>query len=216
MKKGTYKDLTGKRFGNLVVLSFNSHKNRRRTYWNCLCDCGNITVVDGSHLVTGHTRSCGCLAIERISQLNYINGLSQTRLNRVYRGMLNRCRNKNIPIYKYYGGRGIKVCDEWLPKNNGFYNFCKWAFEHNYDETLSIDRIDTNGDYTPYNCRFVDIITQANNRRTNVIISFDDSVGTIAEISREFNIPYDVIRSAIRSGQKKCMGHNLHKIGRKY
>ena len=138
MKKGEYDDLTNIKFGKLTVIGFNSHCNRRRTYWNCVCECGNKVVVESSHLKSGHTKSCGCISKNRMKNINYINGLSNTRLNRIYRNMLNRCRNCNIEIYRFYGGRGIKVCDEWLPENNGFLNFCNWAFSKKLIKTKYI------------------------------------------------------------------------------
>ena len=213
MKKGIYKDLTNQKFGKLTVVSFNSHRNRRRTYWNCICECGNTTIVEMSHLISGHTKSCGCITRERMKNINYINGLSASRIGRVYWNMINRCYRKNIKIYKYYGGRGIKVCDEWLPENNGFKNFCEWANKNGYTEKLTIDRINNNADYEPNNCRFVDILTQANNKRNNVIIKVENKIGTIAQMSREFNIKYQTLRLAISKNNKKCKGFKICKIG---
>lgn len=213
MKKGQYKDLTNQKFGKLTVVSFNSHCNRRRTYWNCICECGKEVVVETAHLSSGHTKSCGCITIERIKNLNYINGLSTSRIARIYWNMINRCYKKNIKIYKYYGGRGIKVCDEWLQKNKGFENFCNWSKLNGYKDDLTLDRINNNGNYEPNNCRFVDIIVQANNKRNNVFVKVENDIGTIAQMSRKFNINYGTLRTALINNQKKCKGYTICKIG---
>lgn len=84
------------------------------------------------------------------------------RLRRIFHGMKNRCGNPNDPNYHNYGGRGVKICDAWL---NSVDKFIVWALSNGYDNTLSIDRIDVNGDYDPSNCRWVDMKIQSNNRR---------------------------------------------------
>ena len=124
-KKGYYEDLSGRRFGRMVAIEYAGQKGRRRTIWKCKCDCDNIVYVDASHLKIGHTTSCGCKAKERFKYINYKNGLSNSRLGRAYRNMLNRCYRTNNYEYHLYGGRGIKVCDEWTNKDNGFVELFK-------------------------------------------------------------------------------------------
>lgn len=213
MKKGCYEYLTNKRFGRLLVISFHSHCDRRKTYWNCLCDCGNTVIVQTSHLKSGHTKSCGCIKNERIKFLNYKNGMAKSRLNRIYRNMINRCYNENLKMYKYYGGRGIIVCDDWLVKNNGFVNFCNWALSNGYGENLTLDRIDNDGNYTPQNCHFVDKYSQANNKRNNIIIELNGERGTIGELARKYNIDYFKLRYYVRKNKNKIGEYSLCKIG---
>lgn len=199
-KKGCYEDITGRRFGMLVALEYAGQKHRRRTYWKCQCDCGNIAIVQTVHLKSGHTSSCGCkmdIIHKNIAKVNYVNGLSQDRIGRIYHNMINRCRNSKMPMYKYYGALGITFCDEWEPLKNGFKNFCDWAFQNGYSEKLTLDRIDPNGNYEPSNCRWVDLYVQANNKRKTKRYSYKGEELTISEISRKYNIGYFSLYSRV-------------------
>lgn len=120
---------------------------------------------------------------------HYIHGDSGTRLFKIWCGMRKRCNCKTYYQYYLYGGRGIKICDEW----ENYINFKKWALKNNYNNNLSIDRIDTNKNYEPNNCRWVDKYTQANNKRNNVKITYNNETHTIAEWSKILNIPYPVL-----------------------
>ena len=118
-------------------------------------------------------------------------GLSKTHLYNIWCGMVSRCKNKE---YSNYGGRGIKVCEEWTG-NHGFENFYEWAIKAGYDETKSraeqsIDRIDVDGDYCPENCRWASYVTQQNNRRNNKLIEYRGDIKTLAEWCRELEIGY--------------------------
>ena len=141
-------DITGARFGRLKVLSFAYKGNNYNSFWNCKCDCGNNVVVNGKHLREGGTKSCGCLQKEKAKATNTKHGLRRSRLYRVWRNILNRCMLETNARYGDYGGRGIKVCAEWQQ----FENFYKWAIKSGYNDNLTIDRIDNNGDYAPNNC----------------------------------------------------------------
>ena len=170
-----YKDLTGQRFNRLVVLEHIVKDDKEHTYWRCLCDCGNETIARSDALKSGAKQSCGCFHKEIMPDIlrNVVDtrikthGKTKTRLYGVWNSMCSRCYVVTNSAYKNYGGRGIKVCDEW---RNNFQAFSDWAMENGYDPNApkgvcTIDRIDYNKDYSPDNCRFVDMKMQVFNRR---------------------------------------------------
>lgn len=189
-RKGEYLDLTGQRFGRLVAVEFSGQVGRRKTQWVCQCDCGNKIIVDTCHLRSGHSKSCGCISTERIKYLNYKTGMANTRLYRTYRNMLNRCYWKRSIMFENYGGRGIGVCEEWRNKENGFEVFAKWSFENGYTDELTLDRIDNNGNYSPENCRWVDMYVQANNKRNNWRLKVNGEIDTVGNWARRLNVSY--------------------------
>ena len=193
------KDLLGKRFGSLTVTEYagtvkqSENSNKVRNLWKCVCDCGNEIVVRDNNLITGTTRSCGCRRKNVCAETHFKHGAgkreNEERLYRVWKSMKGRCNCANDKRYAYYGGKGIKVCDEW----NDYQNFKEWALKNGYDENAekgkcTIDRIDYNGNYCPENCRWVDIQTQANNTSRNHYIDFMGNKVTIAEFSRIMHI----------------------------
>lgn len=139
---------------------FPSGRTRRTALYRC--DCGNETIAVCHAVNTGNTRSCGCLAIKAKQNNNRKHGLSTHHLYHMYHAMRKRTTNPNASDYAFYGGKGIRVCDEW---RNSFQNFYDWAMNNNYKDGLTIDRINNNGNYEPKNCRFVDRTVQARNTR---------------------------------------------------
>lgn len=154
-------NLTGERFGMLTVLSLKNTDGGHGAKWLCQCDCGNKVVVRSDGLTTGHTTSCGCYRDSGVPKIRH--GMTNTRLHREWNAMKQRCNNPNFKQFKDYGGRGIKVCDEWNGKH-GFDNFLKWAKENGQRDDLEIDRIDNDGNYEPSNCRWVTHKENMNNR----------------------------------------------------
>lgn len=170
-------DLSGKRFGRLVVLEYAGKKksgSQNKTLWKCICDCGNEKITDGGALHSGHTTSCGCLHKEIFGALNRKHNLAhKCNLYSVWKSMNGRCKNPKDKSYKNYGGRGIEVCEEW---QNDFKAFYDWAYSVGYNENktdkginiLTLDRINNDGNYCPENCRWVSNLEQANNKRNTM------------------------------------------------
>lgn len=125
--------------------------------------------------------------------------MSHTNIWYCHKNMKDRCYNKNHRYFNDYGGRGIKVCDEWLNKDNGFKNFYEWALNNGYCDGMTLDRINVNGNYEPNNCRWVDWTRQANNRRNNVFLTYNGLTGTICDWARFLKVPkYDLYNRRYR------------------
>lgn len=189
----------GTKYNHLTAQKFLYRDKLSNQIWLWECDCKNKTQKELSlnSVKQGNTKSCGCLKLKRTQQMgkdNYKHGLSATRLYNIWRGMKLRCLVKNEINYKDYGGRGIKICDEW--KDN-FISFKEWALTNGYKDNLTIDRIDVNGNYCPENCRFITNLKQQNNRRNNRFYTFNNKTQTISEWSRELNIEKSVLRNRI-------------------
>lgn len=175
-------ELSGKKFGFLAVTSRAESRNGK-AYWNCICDCGNETVVSGSNLRSGAVKSCGCL----IRKEKDTHHLSNTRLYRIWRAMINRCYDKNYWAYKYYGAKGVTICDEWL---NDFVEFKNWALSNGYSDSLTIDRIDNDNGYLPENCKWSTRKQQANNRSFCKKIEYQGKSQTLMQWCEELGLNY--------------------------
>jgi len=158
-------DLTGMKFGRLTVIERANNNNQYRAQWLCVCECGNRRIIPSDCLLKGTSKSCGCLnnEIRKSGANRRTHGGCGTRLHRIWKNMKTRCKNLNsIDYQKWYGGRGIEVCKEW---DDSFESFKEWAIQNGYDDKLSIDRINVNGNYEPDNCRWSTSKEQANNKR---------------------------------------------------
>lgn len=182
MKK--VKDLSGQKFGRLIANKFLRIENHKAV-WLCKCDCGNLTEVRGVELTKGHTKSCGCLRKDVCANINKTHNKTNTRLYHIWCDIKKRCYNSNYKSYKNYGLRGIAVCDEWL---SDFMNFYDWAMSHGYDDTLTIDRIDVNGNYEPSNCRWATLKQQARNTRRNRYYTINGVTHCLSEWCEIYNI----------------------------
>ena len=178
-------DLSGKRFGRLTVCNRAENavepSGKQVVMWHCKCDCGKAITVSGHSLKKGNTKSCGCYQKERASASMRKHGKYRDRLYTIWRDMKSRCQNENFTAYKHYGGRGIKVCDEWQT----FEPFYEWAMANGYKDTLTIDRKENEGNYEPSNCRWATVKQQSNNRRSNHYITHDGKTMSLTDWAEE-------------------------------
>ena len=161
----------------------------------CQCECGNVSNVEIANLLNGASKSCGCLQRDktkerRAQSIRYDMNGNEIRLYRVWSAMLRRCYNSSAQNYKYYGQRGITVCDEWKTNYESFY---QWAITHGYNDNLFIDRIDNNGSYCPQNCKWSTRKEQSNNRRSNLHITAYGVTLLTSEWSQLIGVPLDLI-----------------------
>ena len=171
-------DLAGQKFNRLTVIETAGKAKDGNYKWLCKCVCGKEVIVPSARLRKGENQSCGCLNKELTKERFTKHGKKNTRLYSIWCCMKSRCYNHKNTEYKNYGGRGIVVCEKW---KNSFAAFYEWAIVNGYSDGLTIDRIDTNGNYEPSNCRWATNKEQANNRRTNNLITYNGETHTITE-----------------------------------
>lgn len=178
----------GQKKNCLKIIGITRFENNRKAFL-CECDCGNKVLVKPTFWDNETVKSCGCKKEELLSMANRKeNPVSKMRIYHIYQGMKSRCFNKKSDNYANYGGRGITICQEWL---DDFMNFYNWAIENGYEETLSIDRIEVNGNYEPSNCRWATNAEQQRNKRNNVYITIGNQTKVFKDWVVELGItPY--------------------------
>ena len=204
------KDLTGQRFGRLVALEPIGKDRWGHFFWQCQCDCGSLCTVISSNLQSGHAQSCGCLCRERVSTARKIHGMSNSPTYRTWHCMLQRCENSENKNYKFYGGRGIKVCERW----HDFKNFYEDMGDRPAGKTL--DRSDDNGNYEFGNCKWSTMKEQCNNRRDRIdqkwFLGFNTLTGAFeennnqSEFAREHNLLTSSIGQCLHGSRKRTKG----------
>lgn len=185
LSMGTFRDLTGQKFGRLTAISRADNRGKSCTMWRCRCDCGNEIITMRSSLVGGKTKSCGCLRVEDLVKRSTKHGMSNTRLYREWESMRDRCFREKCRDYPDYGGRGITVCDEW---KDSFEHFRDWSLANGYQDNLTIDRKDNDGPYSPDNCRLATLEEQANNKRNNLLITYCGKTQTLTKWAEEMGM----------------------------
>ena len=190
-----FKDITNQRFGKLVALEPFKKPWSVKYFWKCKCDCGRESEVLSSNLVKGNTTSCGCYGRYILGSKTKQHGMSKTRIFKIWAGVRKRCNNSNMKSYDDYGGRGIKVCEEW-DSFVCFYN----DMAEGYSDELTLERNDPNGDYCKYNCRWANMKEQARNKRNSVFIELDGFKRTAAEWGEIMNMGSSTIIWRIKNG----------------
>ena len=189
---GLFQDLTGQKFGRLKVDSFVEVRGAksRHYYWHCVCECGATAVVDGGHLRSGHTQSCGCRLME-IMFARATHGQTSKLRDKplpeyaVWKGIICRCCYSYLDVYQRYGGRGIKVCSRWRHSFDAFLSDMgpRPSSKH------SIDRINNNGNYEPSNCRWASASEQSRNKRNSLIVEWDGVRISLPSLCEKLNMP---------------------------
>lgn len=204
-----YQDISGMKFGKLTVVKRGGINKRGRHVWICSCECGGTKEAEAYDLISGKIKSCGCLAQKK----NKAKKKTSNRRSRSYRnpslpdtahvlyGMQTRCYNKSNPSYKNYGGRGIKICDEWMDKEHGVENFIKWCSESGYKKGLTIERIDNDGDYCPENCKWATKAEQSCNRRNTILVLCNGTFVPISKMASETGLEDWKIRYKVKNSE---------------
>lgn len=195
-----YEDLTGQKFGMLTVLNrtgdIEHTDGRRYVAYECICECGRKKITKAYSLIYGRCSSCGHHTSKKKENAIKSNKTLK-RLYVIFNGMKQRCYNKNNQNYDDYGGRGISVCQEWL---DNFWKFKEWAVNNGYEENLTLDRINVNGNYEPSNCRWITNSEQQNNKMNTVYIDFYGRNITLKELSEQTGIKRNTLYSRYSKG----------------
>jgi hypothetical protein len=183
-------------FHYLTVVKRVENAKNGHSRWLCKCKCGNETIVMSTHLTSGKIKSCGCWWQEGKHDYCKTHGYSnKEKLYGDWKGIKNRCYTPTHIRYKNYGGKGIRVCEEW---KNDYLSFREWALHNGYEEGLTIDRIDVNGNYEPSNCRWITRKEQSYNKTNSHYITFNGQSKTIAEWAEITGINSHTIQARIK------------------
>lgn len=192
------KDISGQKFGRLTALyKLHNCMDKRNARWLCVCDRGNLTEVTLNNLQRHHTQSCGCYRKYTSIESNITHGKRNTRLYNTWAHMKQRCYNKNNKRYNDYGGRSIKVCDEWKDDFQAFYD---WAMNNGYKDNLTIDRIDVNGSYSPDNCRWITNDEQQRNKRNTKYVTYKGVTKSLTDWCESLGLNYDNVKQRLYHG----------------
>lgn len=183
-------------FERLKVIERAANDKYGNSMWVCKCECGATKTVRGSHLTCGNTKSCGCLDREVVAKNAIKHGMRYTRIYNIWRKMKERCSNPNATNYRYYGAKGIRVCEEWME----FEAFYEWAKTSGYRDDLTIDRINVFDNYKPGNCRWATIREQNNNTTRNHTITIGREARTIQGWADVMGINRSTILSRLKNG----------------
>lgn len=204
-------NLKGHRYGRLLVISELPERRKIQVVWDCLCDCGKSTQVTTNCLRMGVTKSCGCLIKEIQTQRCATHGLSKSKGYSSWIGMKQRCYNVNNTHYKYYGGRGVTVCDRWLGED-GFINFINDIGEKPF-RSASVDRYpNKNGNYEPTNVRWASKKQQVDNRSNNVCIEYNGQIMTRTDWARKLGITQSALKLFLNKSTMKEAFEKYKKI----
>ena len=183
------KDISGQKFNMVTAIRYVGNDKQNCPLYECVCDCGRLFITRRSSLVNGHTKSCGYHRAKTATSEE-----RKERLFIIWRNMINRCYKTQDPAYAHYGGRGISVCAPW--KNN-YHEFKNWALNNGYSDSLTIDRIDNNGNYEPNNCRWADRYVQGNNTSRNRFIDYGDESLTLSQWACRLGITPSALKTRL-------------------
>jgi hypothetical protein len=190
-------DLTGQRFGRLLVIRFAGLSKQEQSRWECLCDCGKTTIVGIGALRGGYIQSCGCLRLERLRQKELKHGDVGSKEYKAWCSMKARCLNANNVGYKNYGGRGITVCARWMDSYENFLADMGRAPSPKH----SVGRIDNKANYEPWNCRWETRGQQMRNTRRNLIVTIFGHTGPLVEVSEKIGVSYQRMFKLMKDGR---------------
>jgi len=185
----------GQIFGRLTIIGEDEQKGYIR-YFLCRCDCGSEKEIALTKLRQGHTQSCGCFMRQRAKECNFKHGLIHTRLYNIWSKMKDRCLNPTSKHFKWYGKRGIVICNKWFD----FLTFYTWALTNGYKDNLTIERIDNNGNYEPSNCTWIKASEQQKNRNCCNKIIYRGKTQNITAWAKEFGLARNTLYNRLKGG----------------
>lgn len=204
------RDLTGQRFGRLLVRERSLPNRRGNAMWNCVCDCGQERRIAGIQLTSGRTSSCGCLRLDRNIEAVTTHGLSKSRVYSIWHHMKRRCQDPANRNYARYGGRGITVCDRW----QSFEAFL--ADMGQPGPALTLERRDNDGPYSPDNCVWADRRAQRRNTSTNIVVTLGRERLSLADACDQLGLKHQAVYMRMRRGATfdQAISENRERIAR--